>query len=152
MFLLYEAAKRLRAAGKEVTILLGFRSACDVFYTEQFASLGCQVSVATEDGSSGTRGFVTDILPAKTAYSYVYTCGPEPMLRAVYQAVGGIGQYSFEQRIRMPYAVQNGIEQRMACGFGACMGCSCQTITGYKRICKEGPVLRGEEILWNQKN
>ena len=135
---LYEAAKRLRAAGKEVTVLLGFRSACDVFYTEQFASLGCQVRVATEDESSGTRGFVTDILPPKTAYSYVYTCGPEPMLRAVYQAVGGIGQYSFEQR--------------MACGFGACMGCSCQTITGYKRICKEGPVLRGEEILWNQKN
>ena len=129
---LYLLAKRLRAAGKAVHAVLGFNRASEIFYEEEFRALGCTVTVATADGSYGVRGFVTDALPE--AYSYYYCCGPEPMLRAVYRAAKGSGQLSFEKR--------------MGCGFGACMGCSCRTITGYKRICKEGPVLRKEEIAW----
>ena len=120
------------AAGKNVTAVLGFNTAEEVFGREDFESLGCAVTVTTADGSLGVKGFVTDALPEK--YSYFYTCGPEPMLRAVYRAARTSGQFSFEER--------------MGCGFGACMGCSCRTITGYKRICREGPVLEKEEILW----
>ncbi len=129
---MYLLAKRLRALGKPVQAVLGFNRASEVFYEEEFRALGCEVTVATADGSYGIRGFVTDALPE--TYSYYYCCGPEPMLRAVYRAAAGSGQLSFEKR--------------MGCGFGACMGCSCKTITGYKRICREGPVLRKEEILW----
>ncbi len=129
---MYLLAKRLRALGKPVQAVLGFNRASEVFYEEEFRALGCEVTVATADGSYGVRGFVTDALPE--IYSYYYCCGPEPMLRAVYRAAAGSGQLSFEKR--------------MGCGFGACMGCSCKTITGYKRICREGPVLRKEEILW----
>lgn len=129
---MYLLAKRLRAQGKAVHALLGFNKASEIFYEEEFRALGCTVTVATADGSYGVRGFVTDALPK--SYSYYYCCGPEPMLRAVYKTAKGSGQLSFEKR--------------MGCGFGACMGCSCKTITGYKRICKEGPVLRKEEIAW----
>ena len=129
---LYSLAKRLRAAGKDVTLIMGFRRAAEVFYENEFRSLGCRVIVTTEDGSLGTRGFVTDALPE--TYSYVYTCGPAPMLRAVYRAIGTSGQFS--------------LEERMGCGFGACMGCSIETVGGYKRICRDGPVLRKEELLW----
>ena len=129
---MYLLAKRLRARGKAVHALLGFNKASEIFYEEEFRALGCTVTVATADGSYGVRGFVTDALPK--SYSYYYCCGPEPMLRAVYKTAKGSGQLSFEKR--------------MGCGFGACMGCSCRTITGYKRICKEGPVLRKEEIVW----
>ena len=129
---LYLLAKMLRAEGKNVTAVLGFNTAEEVFGREDFESLGCAVTVTTADGSLGVKGFVTDALPEK--YSYFYTCGPEPMLRAVYRAARTSGQFSFEER--------------MGCGFGACMGCSCRTITGYKRICREGPVLEKEEILW----
>lgn len=129
---MYLLAKRLRAQGKAVHALLGFNKASEIFYEEEFRALGCTVTVATADGSYGVRGFVTDALPK--SYSYYYCCGPEPMLRAVYKTAKGSGQLSFEKR--------------MGCGFGACMGCSCKTITGYKRICKEGPVLRKEEITW----
>ena len=129
---LYLLAKMLRAEGKNVTAVLGFNTAEEVFGREDFESLGCAVTVTTADGSLGVKGFVTDALPEK--YSYFYTCGPEPMLRAVYRAARTSGQFSFEER--------------MGCGFGACMGCSCKTITGYKRICREGPVLEKEEILW----
>ena len=129
---MYLLAKRLRARGKAVHALLGFNKASEIFYEEEFRALGCTVTVATADGSYGVRGFVTDALPK--SYSYYYCCGPEPMLRAVYKTAKGSGQLSFEKR--------------MGCGFGACMGCSCKTITGYKRICKEGPVLRKEEIAW----
>ena len=100
---------------------------------EEFKALGCDVQVTTVDGSYGTPGFVTTPL-AEMDYSYFYTCGPEPMLKAVYKASKTSGQMSFEER--------------MGCGFGACMGCSCKTLTGYKRICKDGPVMRKEEILW----
>ena len=129
---LYLLAKMLRAEGKNVTAVLGFNTAEEVFGREDFEALGCAVTVTTADGSLGVKGFVTDALPEK--YSYFYTCGPEPMLRAVYRAARTSGQFSFEER--------------MGCGFGACMGCSCKTITGYKRICREGPVLEKEEILW----
>jgi dihydroorotate dehydrogenase electron transfer subunit len=130
---LYLLAKKLRAEGKTVTAVLGFNTAAEVFAEEEFRALGCSVTVTTADGSYGVKGFVTDALPQE--YSYFYTCGPEPMLRAVYRAVKTSGQFSFEER--------------MGCGFGACMGCSCKTITGYKRICREGPVLEKEEILWD---
>ena len=126
---LYLLAKQLTAAGKKVHAVLGFNTAEEVFGEEAFKALGCEVTVTTADGSYG----VNDALPE--SYSYFYTCGPEPMLRAVYRATKTSGQFSFEER--------------MGCGFGACMGCSCRTITGYKRICREGPVLEKEEIAWD---
>ena len=129
---LYLLAKQLIAAGKKVSAVLGFNTAAEVFGEAEFRALGCDVTVTTADGSYGVKGFVTDALPVE--YSYFYTCGPEPMLKAVYRAAKTSGQFSFEER--------------MGCGFGACMGCSCKTITGYKRICREGPVLEKEEILW----
>jgi len=130
---MYLLAKRLIAMGKRVQVILGFNTKSEVFYEDAFKKLGCAVTVTTVDGSYGMKGFVTDALK-NMAYSYFYTCGPEPMLKAVYKASATSGQMSFEKR--------------MGCGFGACMGCSCKTITGYKRICKEGPVMRKEEILW----
>ena len=131
---LYMLAKQLIAAGKAVSVVLGFNTKDEIFYENEFKALGADVTVATADGSYGVKGFVTDALP--TDYTYFYTCGPEPMLKAVFAASTTEGQFSFEER--------------MGCGFGACMGCSCKTVTGYKRICKEGPVLRKEEILWER--
>lgn len=130
---LYMLAKKLLAQGKQVSVILGFNKADEIFYAREFADLGADVRIATADGSVGIKGFVTDAM-AGIPYTYFYTCGPEPMLKAVYHASATSGQFSFEER--------------MGCGFGACMGCSCKTITGNKRICKEGPVLRKEEILW----
>ena len=129
---LYLLAGKLAGQGKQVTAVLGFNTRAEVFGEAEFRALGCSVTVTTADGSCGTKGFVTDALPED--YSYFYACGPEPMLKAVYRATRTGGQFSFEER--------------MGCGFGACMGCSCRTITGYKRICREGPVLEKEEILW----
>ena len=127
-------ARKLREQGKDVTAVLGFNTKNEVFGEGEFRRLGCRTTVTTADGSFGTKGFVTDAMPED--YSYFYTCGPEPMLKAVYRKTSTSGQFSFEER--------------MGCGFGACMGCSCKTITGYKRICREGPVLEKEEILpWN---
>lgn len=130
---MYLLAKELIKQGREVQVILGFNTKEEVFYEDQFKALGAAVTVTTVDGSYGIKGFVTDALK-NMQYTYFYTCGPEPMLKAVYQASATSGQMSFEKR--------------MGCGFGACMGCSCKTITGYKRICKEGPVMRKEEILW----
>ena len=130
---LYMLARLLREQGKSVSVVLGFNTQDEVFCEQDFKDLGCDVTVTTADGSYGVKGFVTDALPAD--YSYFYTCGPEPMLKAVYKATATSGQFSFEER--------------MGCGFGACMGCSCKVITGYKRICKDGPVLEKEEILWD---
>lgn len=130
---LYMLCKKLIAEGKQPTVILGFNTSEEVFYADEFASLGAEVRITTVDGSSGIKGFVTDAM-AGVDYSYFYTCGPEPMLKAVYKATVTSGQMSFEER--------------MGCGFGACMGCSCKTITGYKRICKEGPVMKKEEVLW----
>ena len=130
---MYLLAKKLIAEGKKVAVILGFNTKSEVFFENEFKALGAEVTVATVDGSYGMKGFVTDALK-HIDYTYFYTCGPEPMLKAVYKATATSGQMSFEKR--------------MGCGFGACMGCSCKTITGYKRICKEGPVMRKEEILW----
>ena len=130
---MYLLAKKLIAQGKQVNVILGFNTASEIFYENEFKQLGANVIVTTVDGSYGVKGFVTDALKDMD-YSYFYTCGPEPMLKAVYHGAKTSGQMSFEKR--------------MGCGFGACMGCSCKTITGYKRICKEGPVMRKEEILW----
>ena len=129
---MYLLARRLLALGKRVTVILGFNTADEVFYEDEFKALGCDVKVTTVDGSHGIKGFVTDALPEE--YSYFYTCGPMPMFRALFKATSTSGQFSFEER--------------MGCGFGACMGCSCKTVTGYKRFCKDGPVLKKEEIIW----
>ena len=129
---MYNLAKKLIAQGKQVHVILGFNTQSEIFYEEEFKALGASVTVTTVDGSYGVKGFVTNALPEN--YTYFYTCGPEPMLKAVYKATATSGQMSFEER--------------MGCGFGACMGCSCKTLTGYKRICKDGPVMKKEEILW----
>lgn len=129
---MYLLAKRLLAQGKKVSVVLGFNTADEVFYEDEFKALGCEVQVTTVDGSHGVKGFVTDALPER--YTYFYTCGPMPMFKALNKAVKTSGQFSFEER--------------MGCGFGACMGCSCKTLTGNKRICKDGPVLKKEEIIW----
>ena len=130
---LYMLCKKLIAEGKHPSVILGFNTKEEVFCKEEFAKLGVKVTVTTVDGSEGIKGFVTDAMKNED-YSFFYTCGPEPMLKAIYKASSTEGQFSFEER--------------MGCGFGACMGCSCKTITGYKRICKEGPVMKKEEILW----
>ena len=130
---MYLLAKDLIAAGKSVSVILGFNTKDEIFYEEEFRALGAKVFVTTVDGSYGIKGFVTDAMKTLD-YSYFYTCGPEPMLKAIWNASVTGGQFSFEER--------------MGCGFGACMGCSCKTLTGNKRICKDGPVLRKEEILW----
>jgi dihydroorotate dehydrogenase electron transfer subunit len=130
---MYELCKQLVKEGKKPSVILGFGAKDEVFYEDKFKSLGADTYVTTVDGSYGTRGFVTDAFD-KVEYTYVYTCGPEPMLKAVYNKSTTSGQYSFEER--------------MGCGFGACMGCSCKTKYGNKRICKDGPVLIKEEIIW----
>ena len=132
---LYHLAKRLLAAGRPVEVILGFNTAAECFYEEEFRALGCTVTVATADGSHGVRGFVTTALAERRPdFDYFYACGPLPMLRALAEAVEQDGQLSFEER--------------MGCGVGACMGCSCKTKYGNKRICKEGPVLEKGEIIW----
>ena len=131
---MYLLCRKLVAEGKKCSVILGFGSKDEVFYEEKFAALGANVTVTTVDGSYGVKGFVTDAMDID--YTHFYTCGPEPMLKAIYQRSTTGGSFSFEER--------------MGCGFGACMGCSCKTITGYKRICKEGPVMQKEEILWQK--
>ena len=131
---LYMLTKQLISQGKTVSVVLGFNTKAEVFYEQEFRNLGADVVVTTADGSYGIQGFVTDAI-ADIPYDYFYTCGPEPMLKAVYATTTTDGQFSFEER--------------MGCGFGACMGCSCKTVTGYKRICKDGPVLEKGEILWD---
>lgn len=130
---MYMLCKKLVAEGKKVTVVLGFNSKDDVFYEDEFRALGADVHIATADGTYGTKGFVTDVIK-NLQYTFFYTCGPEPMFRAMHKMMKTPGQYSFEER--------------MGCGFGACMGCSCKTLTGNKRICKEGPVMESEEIIW----
>ena len=130
---MYLLARDLVAMGKKVSVILGFNTASEVFYEEEFKALGCDVTVTTVDGSRGIKGFVTNALEGTDA-TYFFTCGPEPMLKALYNATEISGQFSFEER--------------MGCGFGACMGCSCKTKYGNKRICKDGPVLEKEEIIW----
>ncbi len=130
---MYNLCKRLISEGKDVTVILGFNKQAEIFYEEEFKKLGAQVLVTTVDGSYGIKGFVTDALKT-VEYSYFFTCGPMPMFKAIESTATTSGQYSFEER--------------MGCGFGACMGCSCKTKYGNKRICKDGPVLEREEIIW----
>ena len=130
---MYMLCKKLVAMGCCPSVILGFGKADEVFYEEEFRALGAEVFVTTVDGSYGIRGFVTDAMD-KVDYTYFYTCGPEPMLKAIYDKSETSGQFSFEER--------------MGCGFGACMGCSCKTKYGNKRICRDGPVLVKEEIIW----
>lgn len=130
---LYKLAKELITANKKVSVIMGFNTEEEIFYKEEFEVLGTNLYIATADGSCGTKGFVTDVLN-DLDYSYIYTCGPEPMLKAVYNIAKTSGQFSFEER--------------MGCGFGVCMGCSCKTKYGNKRICADGPVLEKEEIIW----
>lgn len=130
---MYMLCKKLVAEGKKVTVVLGFNSKDDVFCEDEFKALGADVHISTADGTYGTKGFVTDVIK-NLQYTFFYTCGPEPMFRAMHKMMKTLGQYSFEER--------------MGCGFGACMGCSCKTLTGNKRICKEGPVMESEEIIW----
>ncbi len=131
---LYLLAKKLIGEGKNPKVILGFNTATEVFYEDEFRALGIEVFVTTVDGSLGIKGFVTDALKSCGEYTYTFSCGPEPMLKAVYNESLTDGQFSFEER--------------MGCGFGACMGCSCKTKYGYKRICKDGPVLEKGEIVW----
>lgn len=131
---LYGLAKRLTERGCRIAAVLGYNRASEIFLAEELKALGAEVIVATADGSAGLKGLVTDGMAAVSDYTYLYTCGPEPMLKAVYGVCRTSGQFSFEER--------------MGCGFGACMGCSCRTKYGNKRICKEGPVLEKEEIVW----
>lgn len=132
---LYRLAKELLGRGRSVSVVLGFGSKAELFYEEEFRALGADVYVSTVDGSAGVKGFVTDaICEGNISFDYFYACGPLPMLKALSQSCEQSGELSFEER--------------MGCGFGACMGCSCKTLTGNKRICKEGPVMRKEEILW----
>lgn len=131
---MYRLAKNLIAEEKQPIVILGFNTKEEAFYVEEFKNLGAKVLVATADGSLGTKGFVTDIVKNLSDYTYFYTCGPEPMLKALSDCTKTSGQLSFEER--------------MGCGFGACMGCSCKTKYGNKRICKDGPVLEKEEIIW----
>lgn len=130
---LYKLCKVLIAQEKTPSVILGFNTEEEVFYADEFKKLGADVYVATVDGSVGTKGFVTDILD-KISYTYYFACGPEPMFKAIKKTAKTGGQLSFESR--------------MGCGFGACMGCSCRTLTGNKRICKEGPVMRAEDVIW----
>ncbi len=131
---LYMLAKKLKEQHKEVSVILGFNTAKEVFYETEFKAIGCDVKVTTADGSYGNKGFVTNAFPLVENYTFTYACGPMPMLKAVYNTAVTDGQYSFEER--------------MGCGFGACMGCSTKTKNGYKRVCKDGPVFDKEEILW----
>lgn len=131
---MYLLCKKLVSEGKTPSLILGFNTKDEVFYKDEFESLGVKTYITTADGTFGIKGFVTDALK-NIEYSYFYTCGPEPMFRAVAKSVKTKGQYSFEER--------------MGCGFGACMGCSCKTLTGNKRICKDGPVMESEEIIWD---
>ena len=130
---MYYLAKKLVAEGKRPTVILGFGKSDEVFFKDEFEALGLKVLVTTVDGSEGIKGFVTDAMDS-IDYTYFYTCGPEPMLKAVYDKTVTSGQFSFEER--------------MGCGFGACMGCTCKTKYGNKRICRDGPVLEKEEIIW----
>ena len=132
---MYNLCKRLLSEGKKPIVILGFNTKSEIFYYEEFKALGVDVYCSTADGSFGVKGFVTDVIHGEgLEFDYLYTCGPLPMLKALYDATTVDGEYSFEER--------------MGCGFGACMGCTCKTKYGNKRICKDGPVLKREEIIW----
>ena len=129
---MYNLCKTLIAQGKRPQVVLGFNTGAEIFLAEEFRALGAEVHIATADGSVGTKGFVTDVIQ-NLDYSFFYSCGPMPMFRAMEQVMKTSGQYSFEER--------------MGCGFGACMGCTIQVKSGYARVCKDGPVFDREEVF-----
>ena len=132
---LYRLARDLKARGRDVTVVLGFNTEAEIFYKEEFEALGAKVIVATADGSEGVKGFVTDaIRESGVEYDYFYSCGPLPMLKALCSVATTSGEVS--------------LEERMGCGFGICMGCSIMTTKGAKRVCKDGPVFKKEEVVW----
>lgn len=132
---MYNLCRRLLGEGKSPIVILGFNTAEEIFYAEEFRALGVETYISTADGTVGTKGFVTDVIREQALdFDYLYTCGPLPMLKALYDSTSVDAEFSFEER--------------MGCGFGACMGCSCKTKYGNKRICKDGPVLKREEIIW----
>ena len=129
---MFNLCKKLLAEGKQPQVVLGFNTGAEIFLADAFKALGAEVHIATADGSVGTKGFVTDVIK-NLSYTYFYSCGPMPMFKAMEQVMATSGQYSFEER--------------MGCGFGACMGCTIQTKSGYKRVCKDGPVFFREEVF-----
>lgn len=131
---MYKLCKELLSKGKKPVVVLGFASKDDVFFEEEFKNLGVEVFISTVDGSVGTKGFVTDVMKDLTDYTDFYACGPMVMLKAICGVTDINGQVS--------------LEERMGCGFGACMGCTIKTVNGYKRVCKEGPVFKKEDLIW----
>ena len=132
---LYRLTRNLIAEGKQVSVVLGFNTQAEIFYADEFRKVGAEVIVATADGSQGIKGFVTDaICQTGIDFDYFYACGPLPMLKALSEATDKPGELS--------------LEERMGCGFGICMGCSIQTASGAKRVCKEGPVFKKEDVIW----
>lgn len=132
---LCKLARELVSRGRKVTVVAGFRTAAEVFNEDAFAAVGAGMLIATEDGSKGIKGFVTDaIRESGVSYDYIYACGPMPMMKALCAATSAPGEMS--------------LEERMGCGFGICMGCTCKTTVGPKRVCKDGPVFKREEITW----
>ena len=129
---MFNLCKKLLAEGKHPQVVLGFNTGAEIFLADEFQALGAVVHIATADGSVGTKGFVTDVIK-DLQYSYFYSCGPMPMFKAMENVMTTSGQYSFEER--------------MGCGFVACKGCTIQTKSGYKRVCKDGPVFFREEVF-----
>lgn len=129
---LVNLAKQLIKKVDKVQVIIGFNKKEEIFGEDMFKNIGISPIVTTVDGSYGIKGLVSDALKDIKA-DYIYSCGPEPMLKAL-SSFDIDGQFSFEAR--------------MACGFGGCMACSCKTKYANKRICKEGPVLFKEEIIW----
>ena len=130
---MYGLGRVLLERGVEPTVVLGFNTREEIFYKREMEAAGLNVVVCTADGSFGAKGYPSDLM-GELEHDYFYTCGPEAMFRAIEAAARTSGQYSFEER--------------MGCGFGACMGCTCRTKYGNKRICKDGPVLMREEVIW----
>lgn len=131
---MYYLCRRLIEEGKSPRVILGFNKKDEIFFEDRFAELGVPVTVTTVDGSYGVKGYVTDAMKKERGYSYIYACGPFAMMRGVADKAQTDGQFS--------------LEERMGCGFGACMGCTVHTRSGDKRVCREGPVFEIKDIIF----
>ena len=134
---LYLLAKELKARGKKVTAVLGFNKAEEIILVDEFRRVCDEVVISTADGSVGVKGFVTDAIremAGRAGHDYFYTCGPMVMMKAVCAVLDEPGEAS--------------LEERMGCGAGFCYGCSIQTKNGPRRVCKDGPVFKKEELIW----
>lgn len=132
-------AKKLLNNGKKPVAFLGFNTCNDIVLEKDLNEIGIETIISTADGSKGTKGYVTDACKNYEKNNpgildYFYACGPTPMLKAVCQEIKLPGELS--------------LDERMGCGFGACMCCSVKTKDGAKRICKDGPVFKKEELIW----